>query len=137
MGKIIFTQALVKLVQAVSQLSLNMWVSRRLGLILHRRESKKEIPSIEKRVPSIKQSSISGCDKVTKVRSFSDNQTSPVKCSICMNDRKHPAALSGCGHIFCWSCIQHWTSTVKYKCPICRCSLKFQDVIPLYNYIPS
>ena len=55
-------------------------------------------------------------------------------CGICMNDRKHPAAPISCGHVFCWSCIIHWSTRVRPECPLCRAPAKPQDIIALYNY---
>ena len=55
-------------------------------------------------------------------------------CGICMHDRKHPAAPISCGHVFCWSCIIHWSTRVRPECPLCRAPAKPQDIIALYNY---
>ena len=59
---------------------------------------------------------------------------SSSSCGICMNDRKHPAAPISCGHVFCWSCIIHWSTRVRPECPLCRAPAKPQDIIALYNY---
>jgi peroxin-10 len=55
-------------------------------------------------------------------------------CSICRMDRLHPAAPSSCGHVFCWSCLIQWVSTVRPECPLCRSPCRPQDIIALYDY---
>lgn len=65
------------------------------------------------------------------IRSAIQNEN---QCGICKNELTHPAALAGCGHVFCWSCISHWLVSVKEKCPICRSRSALQELIPLHNY---
>jgi hypothetical protein len=55
-------------------------------------------------------------------------------CGICRLERDHPAAPISCGHVFCWSCLYQWISTVQKACPLCRSSCRTQDILPLYNY---
>jgi len=151
-GRVMIIHAIAKAVQASSLLSLNTWYSRRL--IEQREERRRErhpnntiedssriraetlSSSMEARVPSLKKTSIMESGGYIAETVCAGNQTSPIQCSICMNNRKNPSALSGCGHVFCWSCVQHWISTVRSECPICRTTARVQDVIPLYNYVP-
>jgi hypothetical protein len=76
----------------------------------------------------------------TIVPSANSQQESPnisskmMTCGICMHTRKYPAAPIGCGHVFCWSCLQHFISTVRPECPLCRCSASPQEIIILQNY---
>jgi hypothetical protein len=55
-------------------------------------------------------------------------------CAICRTPRVRPAASRTCGHVFCWSCLSHWVSSVKEACPYCRSPCRMDDIQPLYNY---
>lgn len=61
---------------------------------------------------------------ITDERDLEDKNKLPFipegnrKCSLCMEFIHCPAATE-CGHIFCWSCINGWTSK-KSECPLCR-----------------
>jgi len=57
-----------------------------------------------------------------------------VVCTICRSDRKHPAAPTSCGHVFCWDCLLRWISTVRPECPLCRAPCTAKDVLALHNY---
>jgi len=121
--------AIAKVVQASSFLSLNTWYSRRM--IEQREECRRKrhpnstiedssrirpetlLSSMEARVPSLKKTSIMESGGYIAETVYAGNQTSPIQRSICMNSRKHPSALSGCGHVSCWSCVQHWITTVR------------------------
>ena len=43
------------------------------------------------------------------------------KCSICLDgvDGSNVATISGCGHAFCFQCIDRWAA-MKNECPICK-----------------
>ena len=58
-------------------------------------------------------------------------------CGICHQARQHPACPVGCGHVFCWTCLQQWSTTVRPECPLCRTGCTSREIIPLYNYYPS
>ena len=94
---------------------------------------------VEKRAPSVltyeqnmQKDEGSGIERVGP--SSQAQHTSKSSCGICMHDRKHPAAPVSCGHVFCWSCIIHWSTRVRPECPLCRAPAKPQDIIALYNY---
>jgi Ring finger domain len=55
-------------------------------------------------------------------------------CTICRTPRERPVASRTCGHVFCWSCLSHWVSSVKEACPYCRALCRKEDIQPLYNY---
>jgi hypothetical protein len=45
----------------------------------------------------------------------------PIKCPICLSPPV-AARVTKCGHVFCWSCVQHYVSLSDHswrKCPIC------------------
>lgn len=95
---------------------------------------------VEKRAPSVltyeqNMQKDEGCG-IERVGPSSQAQqpASSSSCGICMHDRKHPAAPVSCGHVFCWSCIIHWSTRVRPECPLCRAPAKPQDIIALYNY---
>jgi hypothetical protein len=58
-------------------------------------------------------------------------------CGICHQVRRHPACPVGCGHVFCWTCLQQWVTTVRPECPICRTNCPSREILPLYNYYPG
>lgn len=60
-----------------------------------------------------------------------------MSCGICKLPRSHPALSIHCGHVFCWTCLCQWTSTVRPHCPLCRVSCRPQDILPLYGYQPE
>ncbi len=54
-------------------------------------------------------------------------------CYICFDKPTNPVATS-CGHIFCWRCLQAWTSGKSLlECPVCKNGLDMNRVIPLYT----
>lgn len=57
-------------------------------------------------------------------------------CSICMGDVNHPTATV-CGHVYCWTCIQQWTSQDGSPCPVCRTVSLPHELLPLSNYAPT
>ncbi|KAF3764825.1 hypothetical protein M406DRAFT_239657, partial [Cryphonectria parasitica EP155] len=67
---------------------------------------------------------------------LSDNQllgwikgSSQRKCTLCLEELKDPAA-TGCGHVFCWTCIGDWVRE-KPECPLCRREVMVQHILPL------
>lgn len=53
-----------------------------------------------------------------------DGQYCDVRCSICLEDvdSSNVATLSGCGHGFCFDCIDQWTS-MRNECPLCKAEI--------------
>ena len=90
---------------------------------------------IEERVPGIASAKKDYTTKKKNQKGSGKKEGSDIHhCGICLNERVHPAAPSGCGHVFCWNCILHWVSNVRHECPLCRAQTRPQDIIPLYNY---
>jgi peroxin-10 len=126
-GLMILGQGCAKLVQAVVEVSVDAWYAGKRRIDDAQPQSISE--KIEARVPSNDSS-----QKIDLLPIRSPPST--INCGICMNERKHPSAPIGCGHVFCWHCIQHWIATVRHECPFCRSPTRPQDVIVLYNYDP-
>ena len=55
-------------------------------------------------------------------------------CGICHGTVKHATCIRGCGHVFCWACLQHWLGREREECPACRKKATYEDILPLYNY---
>ena len=58
-----------------------------------------------------------------------------LRCTLCM-DRREPengsSAVTECGHVFCWTCIEEWLKE-KADCPLCRQAVRVSRVLPVYN----
>ena len=58
-----------------------------------------------------------------------------LRCTLCM-DRREPqkgdSAVTECGHVFCWACIEEWLSE-KPECPLCRQGVSITQLMPIYN----
>lgn len=114
-GLMIFTQLGAKIVKAFTKVLIKKYFQRSMRL-------QQSIQSIEKIVP---------CSNSLEMPSYSSKA---LNCGICMHTRKYPAAPIGCGHVFCWKCLQHFISTMRPECPLCRCSTSPQEIILLQNY---
>ncbi len=127
-GLIILVQAAAKLTQGIVEISIDAWYARKKRIEETKPDTHSILNKIEAKVPSSESS------EKQKSAQISTASNGSVHCAICMTERKHPAAPNGCGHIFCWDCIQHWIATVRQECPFCRSPTRPQDVIALYNY---
>jgi peroxin-10 len=143
-GLMLLIQSMAKLTHAVAHVALDALdkkQSRRRTVESHntdRNISLQEnamlnieayMDSLEARVPSVL-----SLEQRESQHLKQDGKQVPTECSICMKERKHPAAPIGCGHVFCWECIQEWISTVRKECPLCRVPTMAQDVIALHKY---
>lgn len=70
--------------------------------------------------------------KTTQLEAIADEV---LRCTLCM-DRREPekgsSAVTECGHVFCWNCIEEW-SKEKAECPLCRQALHTTRLLPIYN----
>jgi hypothetical protein len=43
-------------------------------------------------------------------------------CSVCYDEFENSSKIhqTSCNHFFCVSCIEKWTQTNNYTCPLCR-----------------
>lgn len=96
--------------------------------------------SVERRVPSALSAAPEPLPRgAAEIRRSSHTDSHPgqsIQCGVCMNERTNPAVPVACGHVFCWSCLLHWVSTVRAECPLCRVATRPQDILPLYHYSP-
>ena len=53
-------------------------------------------------------------------------ESTNIKCTICLENINNPAKLDTCEHEFCTNCIKHW-STLSSECPLCK--LNFHNII--------
>lgn len=111
----IFTQLGAKIVKSLTKILIQQYLERSIRL----QQSKQSIEAV---VPS------------ANSHSSPTFSSKPSNCGICMHTRKYPAAPTGCGHVFCWGCLQHFISTVRPECPLCRCATRPQEIILLQNY---
>ena len=63
-----------------------------------------------------------------------NDDESAATCDICHQPRKSPACPVNCGHVFCWSCLLQWVTTVRPECPLCRTACRPQDILALHQY---
>jgi len=154
-GKILLLQSIANGIHTLSRLVVHSWTMRQARQIQYRRRERDRAQRddeaahdwIDTRVPSLKQHSSTNTTTTTPspVVIIHDTNTPnipppplpSIQCSICMNNRTHPATLITCGHVFCWGCVHHWISMVRMECPICRSVTRPQDVLPLYHYVAS
>lgn len=57
------------------------------------------------------------------------------ECNICLDTAEEPV-ITPCGHLYCWSCINHWITSQSNKlleCPVCKSGIKEETLIPIYG----
>jgi hypothetical protein len=124
MGYLIILHALGECVDACSRSCIRTWIDRFHFPVCHQND-----PATAGDNNRQSRSSASSSSSIIDVPS--NNRI--ACCAICRQERKHPACSVSCGHVFCWSCLQHWTRT-RQECPMCRTRCRPQDILPLYNY---
>lgn len=58
---------------------------------------------------------------------------SEERCALCLERRLH-TSVTTCGHAFCWTCILGCLQN-RCECPVCRETIKSQNVVFLRNYV--
>ena len=72
---------------------------------------------------------------ITKEKAEWPDAPDSVECPICITYLEKPVLLS-CGHVFCFSCIDHWKrKSVQPKCPLCRHMISAQDEFTVHRGI--
>lgn len=61
-----------------------------------------------------------------------DESSTSSRCTLCLGPRLDQSCLE-CGHVFCWKCILGWVRE-KPECPLCRQTVKINELLPLYNF---
>lgn len=66
-----------------------------------------------------------------------DSASSPLECSICMEEVSSPiGVLQNCDHFFCHDCLKSWAFTFKrLDCPFCRTT--FNHFMTMEPFIPT
>ena len=123
-GVVILVQGIVSLVRHTTN-SLANWMADRHLEARTVRDATKYTPSLVSLFQRPLPTSNSSGPRATQT------------CAICRNPRSNPAAPSTCGHVFCWTCLMQWVSTVRPECPLCRSPCQPQDILALYRYEPS
>ncbi|XVF55996.1 hypothetical protein PTKIN_Ptkin06aG0080700 [Pterospermum kingtungense] len=62
------------------------------------------------------------------------NDGSFFDCNICLDLAREPV-VTGCGHLFCWSCLYRWLhvhSDAK-ECPVCKGEVTVKTLTPIYG----
>jgi len=67
-----------------------------------------------------------------------DNSGDAERCPLCLDPVgvRGGAAASMCGHLGCWTCLLE-AASLSGDCPICRATIKLQQIIPLRNLWPN
>lgn len=75
-------------------------------------------------------SQLSAVSTESKLKAFRERKKRP--CPICLKSlssptEPHDGILPQCGHVFCYPCIQYW-STVSRSCPLCKVRVSHEYV---------
>lgn len=146
LGILICIQAISEFVQFGSKTIIDLYIrwrthyhQKKIKLQQHTllNESQKQ-QLIQKKVPSINtQNNNNRKEEPMRTQGFNvstSNNNNCIGCSICMKKQcDFPPALLPCGHVFCWSCVQHWCTHVRSECPFCRKPCKPQQIICLWQ----
>ncbi|CAK9202807.1 unnamed protein product [Sphagnum troendelagicum] len=54
------------------------------------------------------------------------------RCGICSALASNCATLDCCSHVFCFSCIDNWSSVSNF-CPLCKLQFRFISCLPVYT----
>ncbi len=56
--------------------------------------------------------------------------TPSFDCNICFEPANSPV-VTGCGHLYCWPCLEVWLGKGARDCPVCRGYLDDNNIIPI------